>query len=387
MAGKVELAVGHDVHALIAWRHVDGADGYGLAHIDSRLGRTQLAPGRGRRPDRDRYAVQQSAGDAAGPQLHSAAAALAAVNGQPRFRRRLHEPRAGAPAASPQYRSRVGGEAEPGCNARRLPLSRHRRRPAHVDRRHGGSQPAARRWRGRPGVSGRGSGRPRVGGGGPRRPRVSGRGSRRPGVSGGGPRRPGVSGGGPRRPGVSGRGPWRPSGRRRRVGTLPGEGRRVERAVRVRLRRPRLGRRSRSRRRRGRRVGDGDTYPLLELQVVFPLTAGPRRRLTKNTNGHPGCHDQHDDSSNKQPAAKGLHYRVPPPSNHIGAPRRLTRNYCRPLSPAACPGPAPELSHPSVPYPTGLAGEKKPSHGTHCPIDSATLHSPLSIRVHDGELE
>ena len=52
-----------------------------------------------------------------------------------------------------------------------------------------------------------------------------------------------------------------------------------------------------------------------------------------------------------------------------------------------CPGPAPELSHPSVPYPTGLAGEKKPSHGTHCPIDSATLHSPLSIRVHDGELE
>ena len=91
------------------------------------------------------------------PQLHSAAAALAPVHCQRSLRRRLHEPRARALAASPQDRSRVRGEAKPRRQPRRLPLSRHRRRPAHVDRRRRGGQPAARRWRrrrcgdGRPG--------------------------------------------------------------------------------------------------------------------------------------------------------------------------------------------------------------------------------------------
>ena len=123
--GKAEPAVGHDVHALTARGHVDGADGYLIAHDNGRLGRAQLATRRnGRwcgcgRTDGDRDAVQQSAGDAAGPQLHSAAAALAAVNGQPRFRRRLHEPRARALAASPQYRSGVHAD----CLTRRSPLS------------------------------------------------------------------------------------------------------------------------------------------------------------------------------------------------------------------------------------------------------------------------
>ena len=125
--GKAEPAVGDDVHALTARGHVDGADRHLIAHDNGRLGRAQLATRRnGRwcgcgRTDGDRDAVQQSAGDAAGPQLHSAAAALAAVHRQRSLRRRLHEPRARALAASPQYRSGVGGEAEPRCDSPAAP--------------------------------------------------------------------------------------------------------------------------------------------------------------------------------------------------------------------------------------------------------------------------
>ena len=111
-----------------------------IAHDNGRLGRAQLATRRnGRwcgcgRTDGDRDAVQQSAGDAAGPQLHSAAAALAAVHRQRRLRRRLHEPRAGAPAASPQYRSGVHADWRSRASGRHAPAAPTRPSPSSTRR-------------------------------------------------------------------------------------------------------------------------------------------------------------------------------------------------------------------------------------------------------------